>query len=567
MAEPQTAEKGLLDRLTAVLQGRGYKVPPGATLEDLRSSFSEMVFAQALAEVLNLPYLDLSKDPPSLEANRFLTRAFLIEGVALAHHLEPSGDLVVVVADPLNHQILTSLRATVRMPIRTALAPASQVRQYAQEIAGRIGRQGTKEEEVKRAEKAQVEVQPVGAGGEDLEGTAYMVETYVDSAITQGATDIHFEWNKGSPRLRIRVDGRLVHVRNLDPDLMPSIINVIKIRSNLDTSSRHLPQDGRWEFVSRDGKVRSELRVSVIPTTDGEEAVLRILPRPGAAPRLGDLGFTPGILAKLKEVSSVANGMFLVTGPTGSGKTTTLFALIQEILDVRNPKILSVEDPVEYRLPGISQVQVNTDVGLTFATALRAFLRQDPDVILVGEIRDQESARIATEAAMTGHLVLGTLHTNSAAQAPIRLMEMGLEAFKVADSLRGVLAQRLVPRLCPHCRVEHPEAKEYVLRKGRYRPELVQVYTRGGGCEMCGYRGYKGRVAIHELLWVDDEIRRAILEESTSDQLVALARPRGFRTLFEDGLEKVIQGVISLEDLFFATEVDSMEPVSGVEIG
>ncbi len=548
-----TADLEVVQRLLRYLEERGYRDLP-ASLPELRKVLNDTVLAEALAHVTGYPFLDPEKDPPSPEAAQLLPRTFLLQGAALAHHVEPSGEVVVMVADPLDHSLITSLRSSLRRPMRLAVAPAVALRKACLAAAGQqAGRAQNPKEDLLPA-TPEPETEP--ALVDDLSGVAFAVDSWVDTAISQGATDIHFEWNQGNPRVRARIDGKLHLLERVDPAQMPAVINVIKIRSNLDTSQRLLPQDGQWNFVSKDGAIRSQLRVSIIPTVSGEEAVLRVLPREGYAPELDQLGFSASILEKLRQVSTISNGMFLVTGPTGSGKTTTLFALIKEILDTRNPKVLSVEDPVEYRLPGVSQVQVNVAVGLTFARALRAFLRQDPDVILVGEIRDQESAKIATEAAMTGHLVLGTLHTNSAPQAPIRLMEMGLEAFKVADALRGVLAQRLVPRLCPYCKLENPEAKEYLVSKHRFHPDHIQVYSKGGGCKACNHRGYKGRVAIHELLWVDDEIRRAITGEATSDQLAALARPKGYRSLFEDGLDKVVQGVISLEDLFYATEVE-----------
>ena len=567
----------VLERMRGFLSRAGYPSIPASGLEDLRRQLSDEIYAQALAYALGLPYRDLDADPPDPNAAHFIPRTYLARGSALPCEAHDN-ELVVAVADPLDRALVQGLRTSVRQPVSLVVAPQSGLRRHALNALGRLGRtsskptspggtppvRGSEGEEGGPGPSLAPEPPPrtvstPGPEPEELLGAAYEVERIVDTAINQGATDIHFEWYGPQPRVRIRVDGRLMVLEEIKPEDMPAYINVIKIRSNLDTSNRLIPQDGRWAFTSMDGQVQNDLRVSVIPTVYGEEAVLRVLPKPGVAPRLDSLGFSSEIAEGLRQAANLANGMVLVTGPTGSGKTTTLFALIGEILEKRNPKILSVEDPVEYRLPGVSQVQVNPAVGLGFARALRAFLRSDPDVILVGEIRDQESAKIATESAMTGHLVLGTLHTNSATQAPIRLMEMGLEPFKVADSLRVVLAQRLVPKLCTGCRVEDPEAKEYLVSRYRYNPHGLTAYRKGPGCPLCHRRGYRGRLAVHEILKVDAEVRRAIMEGVTSDTLTALLRPKGFRTLFEDGLERVAMGLISLEDLFYATDAGEEE--------
>lgn len=547
-----------IERIKHLLRARGYHISDTNSLEELRAEVGPRVLAEVLAEALGLPFVDPEATPPDPQVAHLLPTALLLSGEVLPYRYNAkTGSVIILVADPTNTPLVNHIRTTLRRPVDVAIAPADKLRSAALKVAEQ------------RTNLVAEDIAPQTPGGRkeegqdqilsdvELSGAAALVNRLIDTAISQGATDIHFEWvRKQEARVRVRVDGKLFELEKIPPERMPGVINVIKVKSALDISQRLIPQDGSFLFTSMDGKIRNEIRVSIVPTVLGEEAVLRILPKEGHVPRLEDLGFSLKIQERLKQVASLANGLFLVTGPTGSGKTTTLFSLIREIMEVRNPKILSVEDPVEYKLSGVSQVEVNNSVGLSFARALRAFLRQDPDVILVGEMRDQESAKIAVEAAMTGHLVLGTLHTNSAVQAALRLEEMGVERFKVADALRGVLAQRLVPRLCPHCRVEDPETEEILRYQYGYGND-IKVYTKGPGCPSCNFRGYKGRIAIHELVWVDREVRSKLIRGANSDELTEILRKKNFRTLFEDGLEKVVQGTISLPDLIYATEVET----------
>lgn len=547
-----------IERIKHLLRARGYHISDTNSLEELRAEVGPRVLAEVLAEALGLPFVDPEATPPDPQVAHLLPTALLLSGEVLPYRYNAkTGSVIILVADPTNTPLVNHIRTTLRRPVDVAIAPADKLRSAALKVAEQ------------RTNLVAEDIAPQTPGGRkeegqdqilsdvELSGAAALVNRLIDTAISQGATDIHFEWvRKQEARVRVRVDGKLFELEKISPERMPGVINVIKVKSALDISQRLIPQDGSFLFTSMDGKIRNEIRVSIVPTVLGEEAVLRILPKEGHVPRLEDLGFSLKIQERLKQVASLANGLFLVTGPTGSGKTTTLFSLIREIMEVRNPKILSVEDPVEYKLSGVSQVEVNNSVGLSFARALRAFLRQDPDVILVGEMRDQESAKIAVEAAMTGHLVLGTLHTNSAVQAALRLEEMGVERFKVADALRGVLAQRLVPRLCPHCRVEDPETEEILRYQYGYGND-IKVYTKGPGCPSCNFRGYKGRIAIHELVWVDREVRSKLIRGANSDELTEILRKKNFRTLFEDGLEKVVQGTISLPDLIYATEVET----------
>jgi type IV pilus assembly protein PilB len=539
-------------RVLEILRSQGYEVPGEVfSMQAVRAQVPSHVLARALAEATGHPFVDLSTaPPPEAEALRLAPRGLLEQGVVLPYRLLPSGMVEVLVGDPTDLMVLNAVRTTLKRAVSVAVADPALIRSACLRAMEELyGGQDLLADSI-----GQGEVQEVPA---EQGGAALTLNRLVEEALLKGATDIHLErLSRKEARVRYRIDGQLVVA---DPEIgaekLQGVINALKIRASLDPADRLHPQGGRFLYVSPDGKIRNEIRVSIIPTVLGEEAVLRILPKENAVPRLENLGFSVGVLERLRQVAATPHGLFLVSGPTGSGKTTTLFALVQEILETRSPKILSVEDPVEYRLKGVSQVQVNLAEGvmLTFAVALREFLRQDPDVILVGEIRDPDSAKIAVEAAMTGHLVLGTIHTNSSAQVAIRLGEMGVEPFRVADALKGALAQRLVPRLCPRCRVEDPETGEVLRERYRFGGAL-RAYTKGGGCEVCNGTGYKGRVGIHELFWVSPAIRQSILRGRGSEDLIAQARrEQGFKTLFEDGLEKVAQGIISFHDLLVAT--------------
>ncbi len=376
-----------------------------------------------------------------------------------------------------------------------------------------------------------------------------LLEAVLLFALRDRGTDIHFQPQESHGLLRVRIDGRLQTVARLPVHLGPALVSRVKILCKLDISERRLPQDGRFSFSL--GNHSAHFRVSTLPGIHGEKVVIRILTIAGqkGVLSLDRMHVSRAILDPLRRIISHPNGVFFVTGPTGSGKTTTLYAALEEI-NKPHTNIVTIEDPVEYQLENITQVQINRAAGLTFATVLRSVLRQDPDVILLGEIRDLETARIAAEAALTGHLVFATLHTNSAVQAIVRLVDMGVEPFMLAPSMIGVLSQRLVARICEHCREPVPVSTR-VLEKYFYDADQCGeiLFYRGAGCPECRNTGYHGRVAIHELVIISEEMRAMISRGASNKELNEAARRNGTRPLRYDGLRKVLLGLTTIEEV------------------
>jgi general secretion pathway protein E len=345
------------------------------------------------------------------------------------------------------------------------------------------------------------------------------------------------------------VDGVLQEAPSPPPELTAAIISRLKIMAELDIAERRLPQDGRIRLRLQNRQV--DVRVSTLPTLRGESVVLRLLDKERGRIGLAELGMASDTLAKFQTVVARPNGIILVTGPTGSGKTTTLYAAV-DLIRTGKEKILTVEDPVEYQLPGVPQVPVNDKVGVTFATALRALLRQDPDVMMIGEIRDGETAEIATQASLTGHLVLSTLHTNDAASALTRLLELGVAAYLVASTVEAVLAQRLVRAICPHCKVREPLPDDWARGLDAAGIELEAMY-HGLGCPECRHTGYRGRTGVHEILLMTDDLRAEVLHQRGANELRQLAVRDGMRTLQRDGLRLVGEGVTTLAEVLRVT--------------
>jgi type IV pilus assembly protein PilB len=373
-----------------------------------------------------------------------------------------------------------------------------------------------------------------------------LVSNIVNHAIELDASDVHIEPQRRNVVVRYRIDGVLRKITEYPRNMHSAVVSRIKILSGLDIVERRLPQDGK--FFIKKNEEQYDLRVSTMPSVHGEKIVMRILKVSSSKKKLEDLGYSPYNFERIQKLIEHPYGIILVTGPTGSGKSTTLVAIINS-LNSEDVNIVTAEDPVEYTVEGITQCQVNTEIGLTFAKYLRAFLRQDPDIIMVGEIRDRETAQLAVEASLTGHLVLSTLHTNTAAGAIDRLINMGIEPSLISASLIGVLGQRLVRKVCSYCKIESELPAQYVEKAKKIFPDMKPVQYIGRGCQKCNNTGYKGRTAVAEVLMVNEEIRRLIQKEASTYEIDKAARKQGMVSMFQDGLYKVLSGETTIEEV------------------
>ncbi len=376
-----------------------------------------------------------------------------------------------------------------------------------------------------------------------------LVNTVLIKASTVGASDIHFEPYEDEAVVRLRMDGVLHDILKVPASTYQNVVARIKVMANLNVAEKRIPQDGRIRV--KIGNKDLDIRVSVVPTVFGERVVLRLLDKTGSLLTLQQLGLYPEDREKVERLAKKPYGIVLVTGPTGAGKSTTLYAML---LHVKDPKknIITIEDPVEYQIKGISQIQVNPKVGLTFASGLRSVLRQDPDIIMVGEIRDAETADIAVHAALTGHLVLSTLHTNDAPSAVTRLSDMGIEPFLIASSLEGVIAQRLVRRICENCKEPYQPTEEELRELGI--EDYEGPFYRGRGCENCLGTGYRGRIGIFEVLELDDQLKTLITKTQDANEIKKLARTKGYKTMLEDGIRKVKEGITTSNEVISVTK-------------
>jgi type IV pilus assembly protein PilB len=509
--------------------------------------------ARALASQAGLGYHDLAKEPPSSDAiakiDLTTARAFGILPVALAGKV-----LKVAVGDVANVAMLADLGFTTGCEIQGVLADAALIQggldKYYSEDAT---------QQKQRMQQLVQELQQQG-GKIDLEDKAAMAQAapvvkllnyILYQAIRDKASDIHLEPFETDFKIRYRVDGSLFELEAPPPHLAEALIARVKVMADLDIAETRLPQDGRIELTVGGRSV--DLRVSTLPTMFGESTVMRILDRSVVSLSLDNLGLIAETKEHLRRFVALPHGIVLVTGPTGSGKTTTLYAMLNEA-NQEDTKVITVEDPVEYDLEGIIQVPVNEDIGVTYAGVLRTILRQDPDVILVGEIRDRETAQTAIEASLTGHLVFSTLHTNDAASAITRLVDIGIEPFLLTATVQGILAQRLVRRVCAECKTFYEPADDVLRRLGITANQVVgRKFAYGKGCQTCNFTGYRGRMAITEILDVDDRIRELILAGASTSSLQDAAVEAGLVTLRENGLRAIFDGHTSVEEVLRET--------------
>ena len=454
-------------------------------------------------------------------------------------------EVAVAITDPTNISVLDEVRSRFGPGVRFVVADADNIRRALQSLEARSSTEGLELEEVAAERSRFFDLDHT----DDADGRmAQLVSGLVVQAAAAKASDIHIEPSENGMAVRFRVDGVLHHMMTHPVSITPGVVNRLKVMANLDVADRRRPQDGRFGVVMGDSRL--DLRLVTVPTIwDMEGAVVRILDRSQQITHLNGLGFSPWVLEAYGQLCRFRHGSVLATGPTGSGKTTTLYATLDRIATTE-AKVLTVEDPVEIRFPDVTQVQVNPKAGLTFATALRSFLRADPDILLVGEIRDQETALISIEAALTGHLVLASLHANSAPAAATRLLEMGIDAYLVASSLRGAVSQRLLRRLCARCRVPDPFEPETFEHLTHLEPMPEQIFrAREGGCGSCGGIGYSGRTAVAEVAIVDDEMSAAIAQSRTGRELADMAVAGGMMPMRDDGLVKVMRGETSITEV------------------
>jgi len=502
------------------------------TLTDNRSEASGTDVKDLLATKLKVPTIDLSLYLIDEEVATSIP-----EETARKHMLVPvfkiENTLTLAMADPTNVLAIDEVQAATGLRVDPVQASETGIERTIDQYFGKSGRG------------------PAGDGGEEHIGATSspgIINTVISRAVKNKASDVHIEPEENAVQVRERVDGILMPLMTLPKEMESSLVTRVKILSKLDISEKRLPQDGRIQLRTEGKDV--DIRVSIQPTVTGENVVLRLLDRHSVSIGIDRLGLDESNLSLLDSAIKKPYGMVLVTGPTGSGKTTTLYSVLNRIAS-SELNVMTIEDPVEYRLAGVRQTQINTTAGYTFANGLRALLRQDPDVIMVGEIRDRETAEIAVRASMTGHLVFSTLHTNDAAGAFTRLIDMGIEPFLVASSLHCVIAQRLVRVVCDKCkRTVQPAA--YLLDKLGVKDRPGEL-SQGKGCRLCHQTGYRGRSGIFEVIPMSASIRTAILARSSTSALKDLAIGAGMQTLRQDGLDKAFQGLTTLEEILRVT--------------
>ena len=516
--------------------------PLGRVLVDLGYATQGAILS-VMAKQIGIEYIDFAERHPEPAAVSLVSRELAARYTLMPIEVD-DGVLVVAMADPQNVLALDDLRIITGHDIRPAISTKEDILGAIEEyykVAETVG------QDIYNGFEELPDLDLDEMDAEDDSPAVKLVNYIIQKAVAERASDIHVEPQEHDLRVRFRVDGVLHEAMPPAPKaIQTSILSRLKIMADMDISESRKPQDGHCAVVIAGHKL--DFRVSTLPTVYGERVVLRILRTDSILLNLTDLGFLPQSLERFQSSFTKPYGAILVTGPTGSGKSTSLYAAINVLNDPAR-HIITAEDPVEYRLPGINQCQVAPRAGLTFARALRSFLRCSPDVILVGEIRDEETAHIAIESALTGHLVLSTLHTNDSAGAITRLIEMGVEPFLVSSAVDCVLAQRLARRLCPDCKQEWKPKPATLIDAGYSADNLPETVMRAVGCRKCGGTGYQGRIGVHEVLMMTEEISRLCVENATAEEIRRVAIQQGMLTLRQDGLEKVRMGQTSIEEV------------------
>jgi type IV pilus assembly protein PilB len=505
------------------------------------------------ADHSHLPTVDLAAEGVDKAAAQSIPTHVLERAVAIPYKLEDNR-LYVAVADPTNVQAIDELRIATRQALEIGVAPREDIELELKRIVRATEaweRAALVEDELDEAEESDSDDLEADDGVSDAP-LVRLVNSIILQAAEDGASDLHFDPQEDALVVRLRIDGVLHEVQRIPKRLAPGVTTRLKVLAKLDIAERRKPQDGRISLNAKAAGRLLDIRVAVLPTVEGEGVVMRLLDKSRRAPTLTELGLSDEMRAQFEEIIRKPTGALLVTGPTGSGKSTTLYAALTE-MNRPEINIITVEDPVEYRLAGLNQIQVNPKAGLTFASSLRSILRSDPDVLMVGEIRDVETAKISIEAALTGHFVLSTLHTNDAPSALTRLNEMGVEPFLTGSAVTAVLAQRLVRKLCTHCCEMYMVTRQEML-DARFTPDQAAAADGVGlyrkrGCPRCNQTGYKGRVGIYQLMIMSEDLSRLASQHASREDIERAALEAGMKMLWDDGLAKVTSGLTSLEEL------------------
>lgn len=538
-------EEGMLKRALELQKISGERL---GTVLVKYGMLTERQLIEALQIQLEVPFIDLSKEEIEPSMAGILPKNLAIKNEVVPVRIE-GGNLYLAMKDPMDFMAVEEVKSASGYRVIPMIANPDGVNRAVEELYGRVGVDQAIEEMKKTGTSKERwrndgHVLDVKEDQEDSAPTIRLVNSFLNRAVTERASDIHLEPREQELVVRIRIDGVLHPILKVPGDLQPSVISRVKVIGGMNTTEHRIPQDGRATIKIQGQTV--DLRISTVPVIYGEKVVIRILNQSTALLTSQGIGLFGNDMDKYRRLLRMGGGVVLLAGPTGSGKTSTMYTMIQE-LNREGVNLVTLEDPVEYRIEGINQIPIYEKVGMTFAEGLRAVLRQDPDIIAVGEIRDRESAQIAMQAALTGHLVLSTIHTNNAVTAIDRLKNIGVEPYLIADAINGIISQRLVKRICPNCKEAYtPEKEEW--ERMKIRPEDRTVFYRGRGCPHCFNTGYRGRIGVFEILMMGNELRNCIMEGKTREELLAAARKPEDMLLWDNCRRLVMEGITTVEE-------------------